>query len=78
MIVNISLVRSNSLLFKCNRVTLLLPLSAATKASSTSDLPEYGPFEIKKLPRQNSIVKDTIAFNASQTEEVDNLPLSQR
>ncbi|XP_015433797.1 PREDICTED: DENN domain-containing protein 4C [Dufourea novaeangliae] len=52
--------------------------SDSTKGSSTSDLPEYGPFEIKKLPRQNSIVKDTAALNAMQTEELNDLPLSQR
>ncbi|XP_026667588.1 DENN domain-containing protein Crag isoform X2 [Ceratina calcarata] len=46
--------------------------SDSTKASSVSDLPEYGPFEIKKLPRQNSIVKDSV-LNALQTEEFENL-----
>lgn len=49
----------------------------ATKGSSVSDLPDYGPFEIKKLPRQNSIVKDS-ALNAIQTEELDNMQLNQR
>lgn len=52
--------------------------SDSTKASSTSDLPEYGPFEIKKLPRQNSIVKDTLALLAMHSEEIDNLALNQR
>ncbi|XP_076226850.1 DENN domain-containing protein Crag isoform X1 [Nomia melanderi] len=52
--------------------------SDSTKGSSTSDLPEYGPFEIKKLPRQNSIVKDTIALNAIQSEELNDLPITQR
>ncbi|XP_054002499.1 DENN domain-containing protein Crag isoform X3 [Hylaeus anthracinus] len=51
--------------------------SDSTKGSSTSDLPEYGPLEIKKLPRQNSIVKDT-ALNVMQTEELNNLPMTQR
>ncbi|XP_076764946.1 DENN domain-containing protein Crag-like [Xylocopa sonorina] len=52
--------------------------SDSTKGSSVSDLPEYGPFEIKKLPRQNSIVRDSIALNALQTEDLDGLSLSQR
>lgn len=50
----------------------------ATKGSSVSDLPEYGPFEIKKLPRQNSIVKDSIALSVIQSDDLDNLQLNQR
>ncbi|XP_076181368.1 DENN domain-containing protein Crag isoform X3 [Ptiloglossa arizonensis] len=50
--------------------------SDSTKGSSTSDLPEYGPLEIKKLPRQNSIVKDAAALNVMQTDELNNLQMT--
>ena len=50
----------------------------ATKGSSVPDLPEYGPFEIKKLPRQNSIVKDSVVLSVMPTEELDNMSLNQR
>ncbi|XP_076639422.1 DENN domain-containing protein Crag isoform X4 [Colletes latitarsis] len=52
--------------------------SDSTKGSSTTDLPDYGPLEIKKLPRQNSIVKDTAALNVIHAEEFNNLAMTQR